>query len=366
MMGIIFFVLTSIGGTMEYQGQALKLKRGTVFTGYSKIDMRISSRISPCIYFRTDIVGIYYHGKLTYSFNDFMPYVDFYAPTFTYQSRFYLQNAFLRVRKGIAELQVGRQQVGWGTGYAFNPSNVFQHKSMFDPTYELDGVDALRLRIFPASLWELDMLWLPPNDTFGARYGVRLHGNIGGWDISFGKVNTQRILAIPFYPPPPTFVTLIDTVDAFIGDFSGEFLGVGVHGEFLKRDTANVALVGMDYTLPDGLTRILIEYLRNEDIIRLTNLSIDTIVRYINFLSGNALSVGENELFVDLSRTMGFHSVELAAILNLDDGSGMIMPRLNLSLSDNASLILSPSVSFGKGEFASFPDGFLMRIRIGW
>ncbi len=366
MMGIIFFVLTSIGGIVEYQGQAMKLKSSTVFTGYSKIDIRISSSISTGIYFRTDIVGIHYHGKLTYSSNDFTPYVDFYAPTFTYQSRFYLQNAFLRVRKGIAEFQVGRQQVGWGTGYAFNPSNVFQHKSMFDPTYELDGVDALRLRIFPASLWELDMLWLPPDDTFGSRYGVRLHGNIGGWDISFGRVHFQRILAIPFDPPPPTLVALNETVDAFIGDFSGEISSVGVHGEFLKRDTASVALVGMDYTLSDGLTRILIEYLRNKDIIRFTNSSMDTIARYINFLTGNALSVGENELFVDLSRTMGFHSVELAAILNLDDGSGIIMPRLNLSLSDNASLILSPSVSFGKGEFASFPDGFFVRIRTGW
>ena len=61
------------------------------------------------------------------------------------RSRIFLDNAYLTWRIGQLRLRAGRQQLSWGPAYSFNPTDLFHKKDLFDPTYEKEGVTALRL-----------------------------------------------------------------------------------------------------------------------------------------------------------------------------------------------------------------------------
>jgi hypothetical protein len=73
----------------------------------------------------------------------------------------YLDNAYLKIPIQQVLVTVGKQPLEQGAGYAWNPTDVFTDKDMFDPTYEKEGVIALRLMVPIGDVASIDAVGAP-------------------------------------------------------------------------------------------------------------------------------------------------------------------------------------------------------------
>ncbi|MFC1770402.1 hypothetical protein ACFLZV_00805, partial [Candidatus Margulisiibacteriota bacterium] len=100
---------------------------------------------------------------------------------------------------GMADISIGRQLFAWGTGYNFNPTDIFNAKPLgaaFDPTYIKTGRDAVMLTVYPMDNTSLDVILAPQfnrSDTFDQQvvtqsgtedFGLRLKTNLFDYDVA--------------------------------------------------------------------------------------------------------------------------------------------------------------------------------------
>lgn len=107
------------------------------------------------------------------------------------ENELYLDNAYLKIPIRRVLVTVGKQPLEQGAGYAWNPTDVFTDKDIFDPTYEKEGVIALRLMVPVADVASFDLVGAPQGMfedwTAGGRAALRL----GPVSISAASYVTQ-------------------------------------------------------------------------------------------------------------------------------------------------------------------------------
>jgi len=79
----------------------------------------------------------------------------FEALIYELEDRFYVDNAYVRLSPGRFDITVGKQQLPLGTGYVWNPTDLFNTKNIFDPTYEKEGVTAVKIAFTPFPMTEI-------------------------------------------------------------------------------------------------------------------------------------------------------------------------------------------------------------------
>ena len=112
--------------------------------------------------------------------------------TFELEDRFYVDNAYIRISPWRFDITVGKQQLPWGTGYAWNPTDLFNSKNIFDPTYEKEGVTAVKIAFTPVPMAEIlaALVFLDWEDAigFGDQFepaaAFRVKGYAAGFDFS--------------------------------------------------------------------------------------------------------------------------------------------------------------------------------------
>jgi hypothetical protein len=284
------------------------------------------------------------------------------------------------------ELTLGRQPLAFGTGYAWNPVDVFNHKDFLDPSSELRGVDAVRLRWQILNRLSLDGVYrlgsIPDNsDAF-----LEMKWGIGSLDISVlasnNLIHSLRYQAVSsslfdpsmfefpvldssifnnlfpiFYYPKINF-QLVERKQYGL-TFSTELMGMGIHGEYghnteLNRidDTKRTYqqwLLGLDYTFNNGLY-FMYEWMKNEN--GLSSIDDLDIQRYLQYMSGEHLSLFRNYSFINLSYGLKIPVVlNTFAIFNHDDISFTITPSAQWTLNDY--LVFNGFVGFNGGDAKS-------------
>jgi len=153
------------------------------------------------------------------------------------------------------------------------------------------------------------------------------------------------------------------------GQFAGEILNVGLWAEggynIYKEDSLSHAefVVGADHTFTFR-THVMAEYLYYG---RGFDAEADyTFAEWLERASGQRKAMGRHLLYLGADQTIiSFHNVGISAIVNPVDGSGIVIPRLTLSLSDNLDASLFGFYSFGKkdSEFGAAPvKGGILRL----
>ena len=99
----------------------------------------------------------------------------------------FLDNIYIRANFKNFDLTVGKQQISLGTGYAWNPIDIFNFKQLLDPTYEQTGVNAIRAEIPIGSRSNIDLLLSPGTDWDNSVKMFQLKSGVGRYDI-FGTV----------------------------------------------------------------------------------------------------------------------------------------------------------------------------------
>jgi hypothetical protein len=362
----------------QYTGVSIQDRYHQLFTNKLRIDLQSSSFDN--VRFAANFDLITYHGNTEWNLLDFLPESicasvppwatpDF---AFAYNDSIFLDNAYLKIRFPAFDITVGKQQISLGTGYVWNPTDLFNFKDFADPTYEQPGHNSIRIDISLPRRSGLTMIYIPEDSWDDSQKLILYKESIGHFDISacFVEENWRFSDFINRYTWPglsndPQLRRLYGI------SFAGELLGIGVWGEsgfntFHRHygDFSEIVF-GLDYTLDNG-TYLLAEYYRN-GLAREDYHDYD-LNDWMHFFLAESKSVSRDNLYlyIDYPLTDLIH-LNNSAVASLPDMSIALTPRLNYSLYQDVELTLLINIYTGREETAYNRDlgtGGLARLRI--
>lgn len=364
-------------GYFEAEVNGMQVAGQNYTFGFNKFRLDIESRPSDAVLIGANINFQKYWGKTTWNIYDFLPgYSDLdLINNIELQDTVLIDNIYLRVSFPVADLTVGRQQLSPGVGYAWNPTDIFNSKSLLDPSYEQTGVEALRLDIPLGNRSRASAIILPENNLRMSTQQYSLKGALGSFDFN---------ISTAYQVSPDDFTPLLGSLfykDRRLTGFSGigEFLGWGLWGEFGYNvldvhiplyissipevdDTFIEYVLGVDHTFDNSLY-FMFEYLHNG--LGVAQKDQITLNDYIMSLSGETNSLMQDYLFGYIMHP-SYDYVTLSAITfaNLNDGSGALSPIVDWSIYEDTNLSLQGSVFWGEDdtEFGLQDWGLILNI----
>ena len=179
-----------IFGYFESQALVSKIKNNFYQLYTNKLRVDLKSQISKNITFAANFDYITYHGKTQWDILEFLSsnitskipqgMESFYVIPFS--NRHFLDNAYIKMRFKYFDLIVGKQQISLGTGYVWNPTDVFNIKDMLDPTYEIPGHNAMRIVVPLGAASSITALYSPGDNWKDSAKMIQFEGRISHFD----------------------------------------------------------------------------------------------------------------------------------------------------------------------------------------
>ena len=305
----------------------------------------------------------------------------------------FVQEAFGTLYTDHLRLRVGRHKFYTGTGYAYNPTDLFNVKDPLDPTYEVNGIDAMLLSIDLPQQTEIQGA-VKYSDHFDTTdYRVRLKTYISGWDmaiqytyylkkrVDWEALNTETALTELMQGMSFDAFTREFRWHLVAAEFAGELWEWGIYGEggyvFITepddvgtlKDAAKDherLLLGIDHTFDFQLYFIL-EYLRIGQ--GRTDSADITLNDRMAYLNGEVLSNNRDTLFTGVSYPLtDLTEFSLYAIVGCNDPSVLINPWLVYDIRSGLKLSFSANIPIGdeNGQNGKAgPSGFV-RLRFNF
>ncbi len=248
-----------------------------------------------------------------------------------YEHRFYRLS--LAYESDWMDFEIGRQQIPWGVGYFFTPTDLF---NPFNPTQieldERDGVDAVNLTFKNIRDYKVQLVYTPSGKQLHPqRYLGRVSRDVKGYEVGFLGGRIKRDHAVGF-------------------DLAGNIKDSAVRGEFLYREAELEKdfikfTVNADYNFPHNI-HALLEYHFNGQGRRDRNAyQADRQIR------GEIQQLAKNYLGLMLGHDITpLWRIENRTIFNLDDQSFMIRPELQYELKSNVLFTLGAQLFAGDRE----------------
>ncbi|MQY63187.1 MAG: hypothetical protein GH143_02595, partial [Calditrichaeota bacterium] len=346
---------TEFFGYFETEQDMAKISGNNYNYGYSKLRLDMVAYPAESVTVGANLNIRRFSGQKTWNVLDFLP-KRIWEPVFgdtgefpiTLADTLYLDNVFIKLNFPLFDITAGKQQISLGTGYAWNPVDIFNIKELLDPTYEQAGVTALRMELPLADRMGLDLILVPEDSWENSAKMVQGKIGLGSFDLTaniteYNAPNPYWRLPIDTTTPPPTH-TIRQRIG---GSLVGEVLGVGIWGEGLwdLKDHPiefDEYLIGLDYTF-DFRTYLMVEYYHNGGgVADRDSLKFDD---FLYSLSGQSHSLMQDYAFVVVHHPLtDLISVGLLGFANLNDKSFMVAPSLDWSIFENVniSLLASP------------------------
>jgi hypothetical protein len=362
----------------QYMGTALDQEYLALYSNKLRIDM--NSDVSDNISFTANFNYITYHGKTQWNILDFLPervisdipaeMRGFYILPFDDQN--FLDNANVRFAFEHFDLTAGKQQISLGTGYVWNPVDLFNIKDVLDPTYEQPGHNAMRVDIPIGMDYTLSALYSPDDSWKASAKLARFKGRIWRFDYSF--VAIEKIWRWHDYSKFDmtrySFAELPERRRLYGVTTAGELLGLGVWAEYAKNnmeetDDFDAMVIGTDYTF-DFQTYVMAEYFHNT--IGKSDDSQYDINDWMRLMAGEQKTICRDQVYAYIQHPLtDFIQFGTSGIFSLTDNSLALVPTLNYSYSDNVELMAYFNVNLGADGTAysqSQGSGGLLRARI--
>jgi len=350
--------------------------RGVDYTfGYNKV--RLDLEVAPIeeAIFRANFNYQLYHGQRTWDLLDFLPHHVTSPLTDAGMSEFpfilpdslYLDNVYVKVSFPAFDLTVGKQQLSLGTGYTWNPLDIFNRKQLLDPTYEQTGVNAIRFEAPLADRFMMDVIVSPKEDWNSSARLIRGKIGLGRFDIT-ATIGAYDWTQTDFDDSTSQFLLSSETRQMIGAAAVGEMFGWGLWCEGSWISVHNGPefpeyLIGLDHTF-DFSTYVLLEYYHNGiGILEQDKLKLGD---YFSYLTGASHSLMRDYLFLLLNHPLNdLVTVGLFGIANFNDNSGIISLQLDYSLFENVYLSLMVNTANGDvdTEFGLQDWGVRLRLR---
>jgi hypothetical protein len=358
-------------------GTELKGEFYQLFTNKLRVDLK--SDLSENITFAANFDYIHYLGKTEWAVLDFLSEElvstvpeemrPFYVIAFS--SDTFLDNAYIKLSFKPFDLTVGKQQISLGTGYVWNPTDVFNIKDVLDPTYEQPGHTALRIDIPLGLMYTLTGLYSPEESWEKSTKLVQLKGNISHFD--YYVIAVERIWPFHDYtefdPANMNFLDVSEKRKMLGGSTAGELLGLGVWTEYAynwmaKSDDFYELVVGADYTF-DFQTYVMTEYYRTT--FGKSDYKDYNINDWMRFLAAEQKAICRDQAYVFVQHpATDLLDVGLQTVYCFSDNSLAFVPTLGYSLSDNVVIYAYLNFNLGKKGTVygkNMGNGGLLRLR---
>ena len=346
-----------IFGYFEPQFTVIYLDQNYYQLQSNKLRVDLKSNPDENIEFGANFDWLVYHGKREWSFWDFIPKevtssVDPYRKAryrFTYDDRSFLDNAYLRFTCPSFDLMVGKQQISLGTGYAWNPTDIFNVKDLTDPIYEQPGHNAVRIDWPLRNGFGIMALYSPESVWENSGKLLRLKGRWRHFD--FSVIGSETEWTLTDYNYPYYNLASFHRRRLLGGDCVGELLGLGVWAEgaynFVKDSKDFWELVvGGDYTF-DSELYLMLEFYHHS--LAKSDYRQYDLNDWLRFFHQEQKSITRDQVcwlaqypLTDLLKIGG------SALISLSDGSIAFIPTVLYSLHENLELTLIGNINVGK------------------
>jgi len=372
--------LIEIFGYFETQAMGSHFK-STFYQLYSnKLRVDLQSLPSDQVNFAANFDYITYHGKTKWNVLDFLSQditstipeemVALYTIEFT--DDIFLDNAYLKLSFKQFDLVAGKQQISLGTGYVWNPTDIFNIRDPLDPTYEQPGHNGVRLDIPLGNLYSASFLYSPEDSWENSGKLIRIKGNIGHFDYSFVAIETRWMFHdyMLFDYEKMNFAEAPEKRQLLGTSVVGELLGLGVWAEYAynimgKTNNFYEIVVGGDYTF-DFYTYVMLELYRNT--LAKADYKSYNLNDWMRLFSAEQKTVTRDQLYYYIQHPItDFSDIGISAIYSISDASIALVPTLRHSFSNNVEIFAYINFNFGKEGTAyaqSQGKGGLLRARI--
>jgi hypothetical protein len=323
---------------------------------------------------------ITYHGKTVWNVLDFMApdivnsipeeMTPFYVIPFA--DRIFLDNAYIKLAFEKFDLTLGKQQISIGSGYVWNPLDLFNVKDVLDPAYEQPGHNALRIDIPVGTDYTLTALYSPEDVWSNSSGLLQFKGRISRFDYSI--VAVQKYWRFHDYsrfdPAAFNFVAMPERRRLIGGSTAGELFGFGVWAEYGYNDMEtsddfHEIVVGGDYTF-DFQTYVMAEFFRNTS--AKTDFRDYDINDWMRQLAAEQKSIARDQFYLFAQHPItDFIYLGLSTIYSISDNSAALVPTLNYNLAENVDILAYLNVNFGeegKAFSRNTGSGGLLRARV--
>jgi hypothetical protein len=267
---------------------------------------------------------------------------------------------------------VGKQQVSLGTGYVWNPTDIFNIKDPLDPTYEQPGHNALRVDVPLGSLYTATVLYSPEENWTESTKLLQFKGQISHFDYYLiGVVRNWMFTDFTLFDPESMSFGGTPEKRQMLGASTvGELLGLGVWAEYAYNwmefsPNFYELVIGTDYTF-DFQTYVMVEYYRNT--LGKSDYRDYSLNDWMRFYAVEQKSISRNQVYIFAQHPVtDLLNLGLINITSFSDGSFAFIPTLVYSLSDNVEIYAYLNFNFGK-EGTSYSksqgNGALIRVRV--
>ncbi|MEJ2052024.1 MAG: hypothetical protein P8Y60_19700, partial [Calditrichota bacterium] len=271
----------------------------------------------------------------------------------------FLDNAYVKVAFEHWDLTAGKQQISTGTGYVWNPMDVFNIKDVLDPTYEQPGHNAIRVDVPVGLRYNVTGLY-SPEDTWGnSAKLLRFKGRLGHFDYSIIGIKTLWRFHdyTQFIPEQGGFLVMPET---------RRLLGASTAGNFMEQTSDFTEMVaGLNYTF-DFQTFVMLEYYRNT--LGKTDFLDYTLNDWMRLFATEQKAITRDQVYFLVQHPVSdFAQVGLSNIYSISDRSIAVVPMLTYSFSQNMEITAYVNMNFGREGTAYSAlqgNGGLLRARI--
>ena len=367
-------------GYFESQVMGAEIKNKFYQLYSNKLRLDLQSKLSEKITFGANFDYITYHGKTTWNILDFMTteivesipvgMKSFYIIPFS--NRNFLDNAYVKVAFKHFDLTAGKQQISLGTGYVWNPIDVFNIKDVLDPTYEQPGHNAIRIDAPIGTSYNFMALYSPEETWQNSAKLIKFKGRIAHFDYSL--VAIEKLWRFHDYTQfdllQMNFSELPEKRQLLGMSTAGELLGVGLWAEYgynkmgQSKDFYEL-VVGGDYTF-DFQTYIMLEYYRNT--LGKTDYKNYNLNDWMRLFATEQKAISRDQVYSFIQHPItDFIQLGLSSIYSISDNSLALVPTFNYSFSQNMEIMAYLNFNFGEDGTAYSRlqgNGGLLRARI--
>ena len=362
----------------QVMGAVIEDRLNQVFMNKLRVDLKVDP--SERITFGANFDYITYHGKTEWNI------LQFLAPNITgtipedmagfyiipFSDRHFLDNAYIKFAFRRFDLTVGKQQISLGSGYVWNPTDVFNIKDVLDPTYEQPGHNALRLDVPLGNSGGVTALYSPEDTWKHSSKLIQLKMRIPRFDVSLIAIETLWRFHdyTEFDVDTFGFLEQPETRRVLGGSLEGELFGLGLWSEYghsLMKESEDFyeLVVGMNYTF-DFQTFVMMEYYRNT--LAESDYRQYTLNDWMRYFAAEQKAVSRDQLYTMIQHPVtDFIELGMMSIISISDGSVALVPTFNWSFSENLDIMAYANVNFGRDgtAYSSMTgSGGLVRARV--
>jgi hypothetical protein len=380
----------------QYQNESPHL----VLNNYTRLRVDLDADLPGGLKLRSDVVAWLYVGETRVKMVDLIPEktIDNLIASdprwsyivneyYVFGNRYYIDNVYLKIPVSTLLFIVGKQPLEQGAGYVWNPTNVFNEKELFDPTYERVGIIAGRLQVPIGDVASFDLVAVPNNKFTSWIGGGRASLRISRLSLSAATYVTQvertdwegsiddmsRAVEAGLAPASAVHVSRAQRVMVG-GDAVLDIKGVRIWAEgaynFVEDkqgapDDWWELVAGVEYFFPFE-THIMVEYFHYTLGPRQRG-GTYSFNNWMGVFSNDLLMLGTDFLFEAIDHPVAdFWIVGLSSFQSLSDFSASIMADVRWEFVQDAELWFLIAVNIGDDEdFFSATEGQgWLRLRV--